>query len=103
MASDAVDRWITEPSDENRRDAMRAAEAAEFGTPSGSAALAVFFSGGNIAPTEEQVVQPQDYLAPNAIVGSVLLAATLEAPEKSEAKFQAFIAEGLKFAHANKQ
>lgn len=102
-ASDAVDKWISEPNDENRRAAMQAAQAAEYGTPSGSAALAVFFSGGNIAPVVGQVVEPQPYLAPNAVVGSVLLAATLKEPEHSEARFQTFIAEGLKLAQADKQ
>src|SRR5215831_10338486 len=43
-AVDAVDRWLAEPNDENRRAALKAAEGAEFGTPAGSSALAVFFS-----------------------------------------------------------
>lgn len=97
-AIEAIDKWLAEPNDENRHAAMTAAQQAEFGTPAGSAALAVFFSGGSIAPPGSPEVAPQQYLAANSVVGSVLLAALLPEPEKAEAKYQAFIAEGQKLA-----
>ncbi|HAF13949.1 MAG TPA: hypothetical protein DCK99_09680 [Blastocatellia bacterium] len=93
-----VDKWLAEPNEENRRAAMKAAERVEFGTPAGSAALAVFFSGGTLGPPDAPVIEPQKYLTPNAVVGSVLLAALLKEPEKAEQKYQAFIAEGQKIA-----
>jgi len=97
-ALDAVDKWIAEPNEENRRAAMKAAERAEFGTPAGIAALAVFFSGGSLAPPDAPAIAPQEYLAPNAVVGSVLIAALLKEPEKAEETCQAFLAEGQKIA-----
>jgi hypothetical protein len=100
-ALDAVEKWLGEPNDENRRAAMKAAELAEFGTPAGSAALAVFFSGGSIAPPDAPEIAPQENLGPNAVVGTVLMAAVLKEPEQAEAKYQAFLAEGQRIAVGN--
>lgn len=94
----AVEKWLAEPNDENRRAAMKAAELAEFGTPAGSAALAVFFSGGSIAPPDAPEIAPQENLGPNAVVGTVLMAAVLKEPEQAEAKYLAFLAAGQKIA-----
>ena len=95
-ALEAVDKWIAEPSEENRRAAMTAAERAEFSTPAGSAALAVFFSGGSMAPPDAPVVPPEKNLTPNSVAGAVLLAAVLKEPEKAAEKYRAFLAEGVK-------
>ena len=100
-ALEAVNKWLVEPNDENRRAAMKAAECAEFGTPPGSAALAVFFSSGSLAPPDAPVIPPQEYLTPNAVIGSILMAALLKEPEKAEDKYQVFLAAGQKIAAGN--
>src|SRR5262245_36919265 len=97
-AVDAVDRWLAQPSDENRRAALQAAEEAEFGTPAGSSALAVFLSGGSVAPADAPVIPPREYQAQNAVVGAVMLSVILKEPEKAEGKYQAFLDQGLKIA-----
>ena len=97
-ALNAVDKWLAEPSDENRRAAMRAAEQAEFSTAAGSSALAVFLSGGSLAPPDAPVVPPEKYQAANAVVGVVLLSAIANEPEKAEGKYQAFLEQGQKIA-----
>jgi|SRR5215831_5289314 len=97
-ALDAVDRWLAEPSDDNRRAAMKAAEQAEFSTAAGSAALAVFLSGGSLAPPDAPVVPPEKYQASNAVAGAVLLSVIAKEPEKAEAKYQAFLEQGQKIA-----
>ena len=94
----AVEKWLSEPNDENRRAALKAAELAEFSTPAGCAALAVFFSGGSVAPPDGPVIPPQDGSAANAVVGTILIAAVLKDPEKAEVKYQAFLSEGQKIA-----
>lgn len=94
----AVDQWLADPSDENRRSAMTAAQQAEFGTPAGSAALAVFLSGGSIAPPEMTPVEPAETMARNAVFNAVMLAALSREPEKAETKYQIFLAEGQKLA-----
>lgn len=97
-ALDAVDKWLAEPSDDNRRAAMKAAEQAEFSTPAGSSALAVFLSGGSLAPPNAPAMEPEKYQAANAVVGAILLSAIAKEPEKAETKYQAFLGQGQKIA-----
>ena len=49
-ALQAAERWAADPSEDNRRKAQAAAEAAEMSTPAGCAAMAAFWSGGSMAP-----------------------------------------------------
>src|SRR5437867_5930132 len=100
-ALEAVDKWLAEPDDDKRRETMNAAKLARFDTPAGSAALAVFFSGGSLAPADAPVVPPSESLTPNSVVGTVLLATLLKEPEKAEEKYQFFLAQGLKNAEAD--
>ena len=95
---DAVTDWLGNPDDTKRRGLMDAAKLSGFDTPAGSAALAVYFSGGNLAPVDGLVVEPPQSLTPNSVVNAVLLAALLKDPEKSEEKYQLYLAEGLKTA-----
>lgn len=97
-ALDAVDKWLAEPTDDNRRAALKAAEQAEFSTAAGSSALAVFLSGGSLAPPDAPEVPPQEYQASNVVAGAVLLAAIANEPEKAETKYQAFLEQGQKIA-----
>lgn len=94
-ALDATERWITQPTDENRRAAMRAAEAATFGTAAGCTALAVFFSGGSLGPPDQAVVPPGEFMSAKALTGAVKLAAVSKDPDKAPEKFRGFIAQGL--------
>jgi len=97
-ALQSVEKWLAEPNDENRRSALKAAGEADYGTPAGSAALAVFFSGGSIAPPELPAVPPQPSMTPNSVFGAVMLACVLKDPEKAPEKYQSYLAEGLKVA-----
>jgi len=97
-ALDAVDKWLAEPNDDNRRAALKAAEQAEFSTPAGSSALAVFLSGGSLAPPSAPEVLPEKYQASNVVAGAILLSAIVKEPEKAETKYQAFLAQGQKIA-----
>src|ERR1041384_735771 len=46
-ALEATEKWIAQPTEDNRRAAHVAAQKAEFGTAAGCAALGAFFSGGS--------------------------------------------------------
>src|SRR5436309_3482884 len=46
-AVQAAERWSAAPTEDHRRAAFAAAEAADFGNPAGCAALAAFLSGGS--------------------------------------------------------
>lgn len=94
-ALDATERWITQPTDENRRAAMRAAEAVGLATPAGCTALAAFVSGGSLGPANTPPVPPGEFLTAKAITGAVVSAAVSGDAAKAPERFQAFIAQGL--------
>ena len=95
----ATEKWIAQPNDDNRRAAMKAAEAAQFGTPAGCAGLGAFFSGGSLAPPEAQAVPPGEFMTGKAVAGAVIMSAVATAPEQAPEKYRAFIAQGVEVAH----
>jgi len=90
----ATEKWIAQPTEENRRAAHAAAEQAEFGTAAGCAGLGAFFSGGSLAPPECPPVPPGDYLTAKAVSGAVNFAAMSGEPKQAPEKFRSFIAQG---------
>ena len=92
---EATEAWIKEPTDQNRRITMEKAESAEFTTAAGCVGLAAFLSGDSLAPPEMDPVPPDEYMAANAIAGSIVLAAVSEEPEKANEKFQGFVEQGM--------
>ncbi|MEP6491152.1 MAG: hypothetical protein ABJF01_00650 [bacterium] len=101
-ALDATERWIVQPTEAHRRQALQFGEAADFGTAAGCAALAAFMSSGSLAPPEHPVVPPGDYMTAKAVSGSVTLAAVVNEPEKAPDKFQEFMKLGLEVAERTK-
>ncbi|SPE38312.1 Putative secreted protein (fragment) [Candidatus Sulfopaludibacter sp. SbA3] len=87
--------WISQPTDEHRRAAHAAAEAAQFSTPAGCAGLAAFFSGGSLAPPDSPAVPPGEFLTAKAVSGAVIFAAVSNEPAKAPEKFKQFLAQGL--------
>ena len=97
-ALEATERWIGEPTDEHRRAAMRAAEAATFGTPAGCAARAVFLSGGSLAPPGVAETPPSRFAAAKAVFGSLVFSAVSSDPESAPQRYRRFLAYGLELA-----
>ena len=93
-AVEVVERWVADPSEENRRKAEEAAAAVNYGTPGGCAALAAFWSGGSLAPPKLQVVPPPEHLLPGAVANAVVLAAVTREPEKAGEKYRVFLSLG---------
>ena len=92
---EATEKWIAQPSEDNRRSAMAAAQKAELGTAAGCAGLAAFFSGGSLAPPEAPVVPPGEFLSAKAVSGAVIFAAVAKEPERAPEKFKTFVAQGV--------
>jgi hypothetical protein len=67
--------WLQDPSDGRRRAAWQAAERARDDSPERLAALAVFFSGGSIAPADCPPVPAPKTAAGRFAAGAVLLGA----------------------------
>jgi hypothetical protein len=93
-----VHKWIVDPSEENRRAAQPAYEAAELGTPAGCAAVAVFWSGGSMAPKEAPVVPPPDPLTGHGVASALMLAGVQKEAEKFKQKYASFVERGLAVA-----
>jgi hypothetical protein len=91
----AARSWVIDPSDENRRAAFPAAEAAKVGSPAGCAALAAFLSGGSLAPPNLTAVPPADHLTADMVAWSLAMAAVIKEPEKASEKYTSFLKLGL--------
>ena len=101
-ALDATERWIMQPTDDNRRQAMAFAEAADVGTPAGAAALSAFLSSGSLGPPETPPVPPGEFMTAKAVAGSVTLAAVTVEPEKAKVHFAEYVKLGLEVAERTK-
>lgn len=94
----ATEKWIAEPTDENRRAALEAANAATLESPAGCAALGAFLAGGSLAPAGMAEVPPPRYAAAKAVYGSLVFSAVTVEPEKAPEKFKGFLGYGLELA-----
>jgi hypothetical protein len=101
-ALDATERWIVQPTEDNRRQAMLYGELADFGTPAGCAALGAFFSGGSLSPADAPPVPPGEFMTAKAVAGSVTMAAVSAEPEKAPEKFQEYVRLALEVADRTK-
>jgi hypothetical protein len=93
----ATEQWIVQPTEDNRRAAMAAAEAAQLGTPAGCAALAAFLSAGSVGPANVAPVAAGEFASAKAVGGAVTLAAVADPPGATE-RFREYIGLGLQVA-----
>jgi hypothetical protein len=101
-ALQTAEKWIAEPSDENRAAALKAADAADSGTPAGCTALAAYYSDG-LPKTEDPKANSRAwFLTSKLVTSAVLLSATLDS-EQMRARFQAFVEKGLEFVQKSKR
>ena len=97
-ALQAAEKWVANPSEENRRAAMPAAQAAGLATAAGSAALAAFVSGGSLGPSNVPPIPVAENLTPQVVGGAVLVAAVAKETEKAFERFRAFLSSGIEIA-----
>jgi hypothetical protein len=94
-----AEKWVADPTEENRRLAKAAADAAQLSTPAGCAALAAFLSGGSLAPPEvESAVPPAEDLTAKVVAGAILLAAVTPPPDRAPERFREFLGLGRQVA-----
>jgi hypothetical protein len=67
--------WLQDPTEPRRRTAFEAAQRMDDGSPSRLCALAVFFSGGSLAPENLQPAPPPKDVAGRFAASAVLAAA----------------------------
>ena len=74
LIRDSAIRWVGDPDDDNRRALYDLAESGSSDWPETIIALAIFFSGGSIAPEDGGAVTAPDKLCSNLVSGAVQLA-----------------------------
>jgi len=84
QALDAVEKWLADPSDANRRTAKAASDEAGLRTPAGCVALAVFFSEGSISPADKHDVPPPPDVTAKIAAGGIILAAVKDPANSAE-------------------
>lgn len=98
-ALELAEAWVYKPAEENRQLTMPAAEATQFKTPAGWAAVAAFWSGGNISPAEGAIVPPTEDLTGKAVIGAVMLAAVQGGADKIKTHYRLFLKSGIHIAN----
>jgi hypothetical protein len=93
----AVEAWLAEPSDKNRRLAMTVSESSGMTTAYHWIAAAAAWSGGSLAPAEFDAVQPPTHLTAAAIACAIRLTA-LKQPAEFATRLFAFLKLGARFA-----
>lgn len=84
LLRDAAHRWIDEPDDENRRAIFALAEHADRSWPETLLGLAIYFSGGSIAP-EENVPVVAEASVCSTLVSAAMQTAAAADPHAGEA------------------
>jgi hypothetical protein len=100
-ALETASRWLMEPTDENRRAALPAAQKAGVETAAGCVALGVFFSGGSLGPASLPPFPPEEHLTARVIAGGVILAAATSEPEMTRERLEACLDAGIEIARGS--
>ena len=89
-AAAAAQRWLKDPSEENRRAALTLADRLGYRTPGAWLAAAAGWSGGSMMPSGEYEVPPPPGLSGNAVAAALKLLAALD-PEQFNARLARFV------------
>jgi hypothetical protein len=97
-ALSAVDTWIADPTDPNRRAAMPAAEKATYGTPAGCLALSAFFSEGSMSPPDCPPVPVGEWFCARTVAAAVHLGSLANGPKDAAKTARGFADLGAEVA-----
>jgi len=98
-AIELAEAWVYKPTPENCKVTLLAAEATEFKSAAGWAAIAAFWSGDDISPNDKAVIPPPADLTAKAVNGAILLAAVQVDPTKVVENQKKFIMQGIDIAN----
>lgn len=90
----AAQRWLKDPSEENRRAALVLADRLGFGTAGAWLAAAAGWSGGTMVPSGEYEVPPAAGLSGNAVAAALRMLAARE-PESFDSSLAGFVDRAL--------
>ena len=95
---EAAEAWVLEPSEQNRREAMAAAEALGFEAAAAWTGAGAFWSGGSLAPPDLPEVPPDDKLTGTAVACAVNVAAHRAPVSKPNDRYRQFLNQGFDIA-----
>jgi hypothetical protein len=91
---DAADQWIKTPGDPTRWAAKNASDKSKKNGASNLVAMAVFLSGGSLAPAGAPMTPPPKYAAQKLIAGSIQVAVVGYEPAKASERYRKALAKG---------
>lgn len=88
--------WVHKPSETLRKQANVHAESLDLYTPASWSAMAVYWSGGSIAPENQEPVEPSEFMAGEAVTNAIQMAASLS--NDASTTYQDYLKKGLHIA-----
>ncbi|MEL7449216.1 MAG: hypothetical protein AAFN78_08400 [Pseudomonadota bacterium] len=93
-----AERWVRDPTDDNRYAAFAAAQQAGLNSPASFVGVAAYMSGKSIAPKDlDDVAAPEGVTGTMAACAVILVAVTPD-PLKASDKYRQFLAKGMDIA-----
>jgi hypothetical protein len=102
VALKAAEKWIADPTEENRAAALKAADAADAGTPAGCTALAAYYAD-NLPRAEDARTNARAYFMTAKLVSSAVLLAATSDPQQMQARFASFVEKGLEIVRKSRR
>lgn len=96
-----TERWIAEPSEENRQATFKAAEVADTSTAAGITALAAFYTDA-LPPTADPNTNAKAYFVTAKLVTAAVMLAAASDPEKLKVRFSGFASKGAEVVKRTK-
>jgi hypothetical protein len=93
----SAEAWIADPSEENRRAALNAANDADTSTAAGATALAAYYSDG-LPVTQDPKMNAKAYFMTAKLAGGAVLMAATADREQALARLEAFATRGIEIA-----
>lgn len=78
----AVVQWVMQPSEESRAAALAPAQAADQASPAAAIAMAVYQTGGNVAPPNAAPRAPHPFAHAKAVAGAIKMVCAKADPVK---------------------
>jgi hypothetical protein len=100
-ALNAVIGWIQDPKEETRRAVEATIEPAGMDTPAGGLAMALFYTGDNIAPPKLPEVKPKPFLWSKLLDMALSLAVKKVPPDKKKICERQFLTQAFEVAQSS--
>lgn len=97
----SAERWIAEPTEENRQAAFKAAESADTSTPAGITALAAYYSDALPQTADPKMNAKSYFITAKLVTAAVMLAATSD-PDQLKLRFSGFVTKGVEVVKRTK-